>query len=260
MTDFEIFKSCYPRFSLTERLFAMLSEKNNCHIFREEGGTAYVNKNKIAFIAVTPEHQKKGTGSRLLKQCEEYIAHNGYDYAYAGGLFPGIPFESIGFFTADGYETQGERVEMGMDIVGFTADKSHAPEGISFGFYSGNHEELLEAVSEVDEEWVQYFTDDERVFCGFKDGKAVSFCIVDKDVSCLLSDGKSRVGSIGCVGTVPAFRKQGTGLYMVELATEFLAREGSHKSFIHCTHLESWYGKLGYRTFLRYCAGRKFLK
>ncbi len=260
MTDFEIFKSCYPEFSLTEQLFDTLSEKNNCHIFREKGGTAYVNKNKIGFIAVAPEQQGKGTGRRLLKQCEEYIAGNGYDYVYAGGLFPGIPFKSRAFFTLNGYETQGERVEMGMDIGGFAADISRAPDGISFGFYKGEHNELIEAVKEVDEEWVQYFTNHETVFCGFKDGKAVSFCIVDKDVSCLLSDGKTKVGSIGCVGTVPAFRKQGIGLYMVELATELLAKEGSQKSFIHCTHLENWYGRLGYRTFLRYCAGRKLLK
>ncbi len=259
MTDFDIFKSCFPEYNLTEELFTELSGKANCRIFCEEGGTAFVNRNKLAFIAVAPEYRNNGIGGRLLAQCEEYVRERGSEYLYVGGIFPGLPEKNHDYFVKRGYETQGSFAEMGMDVTGFTADKAHAPEGVSFSFFRGEHSDLLEAVAEVDEEWVQYFIDDSKVFCGFKNGEIASFCIVDESVSCLMSDGNIKVGSIGCVGTRPVFRCQGAGLYMVELATEYLARKDCDKSFIHCTHLESWYGKLGYRTFLRYGAARKKL-
>lgn len=256
MTDFEIFRACFPGYSLTEELFEKLLEKDKCTAFRKEGGMAFVRGNKIALIAVAPPFQKKGTGKTLLEQCESYLSSEGQEYIYAGGFFPGLPENCRGYFEKNGYETQGGRVEMGMDLRDFSVRNPALPD-VSFAFFNGDHSELIKAVREVDEEWVQYFTHDSTVFCGYKDGKPVSFCIVDETVDCLLSDGKSKVGSIGCVGTVPAFRRQGTGLCMVEIATEFLKNKGCDKSFIHCTHLEKWYGKLGYRTFLRYCAARK---
>ncbi len=56
----------------------------------------------------------------------------------------------------------------------------------------------------------------------------------------------------GCVGTLPQYRKQGIGLEMVRRATLLLKAEGFDLSWIHYTHLERWYGKLGYKTVLRW--------
>lgn len=259
MTDFEIFKSCFPEYRLTEALFNELIEKDNCSIFREEGAVAYINGKKLALLAVAPEFRNNGAGTRLLKRCEEHIKSEGYDGAYLCGFFPGLPIDSREFFIKHGYETLGNFVEMGMDIADFRARVCSVSDDVSFGFFKGSHDDLLRAVAEVEEEWVQYFTNDETVFCGFRNGELASFCIVDENVSCLLSDGKAKVGSIGCVGTRPRFRSQGIGLCMVECATELLVQRGCDKSFIHYTHLEDWYGKLGYRAFLRFCASRKLL-
>lgn len=258
MTDFEIFKACFPEYGLTEELFDKLLEKENCTVFREDGGAAFVKNNKISLLMVAPGFQGRGVGKSLLTQCERHLSAGGYDYTYIGGIFPGLPESSKEYFEKNGYETQGSRVEMGMDIKDFSV-KGNVPFGITFRFFNGKHTDLINAVGAVDKEWIQYFDDDSRVFCGFSEDTPVSFCIVDEDVDCLLSDGKARVGSIGCVGTCPEFRKRGIGLYMVELATEILKNKGCDKSFIHCTHLEDWYGKLGYNTFLRYCAARKKL-
>lgn len=260
MTDYELYKASSFGTSLTEPLFNELSEKESCIIFREDYGVAYLNENRLFFLSVFPEHRRKGIGSRLLKMCEEYVVKNGGEYIYVNGIFNGAPEESRDFFIKNGYETKGEFVEMGMDINGFRANVNNVPKNTCFGFFNGNHSELLRAVGEVDEEWVQYFTDDNKVLCGFRNGELASFCIVDEEVHCLLSDGNNKVGSIGCVGTRPDFRKQGIGLYMVELATELLAEKDCDKSFIHCTHLEKWYGKLGYKTFLKYSAARKKLR
>jgi len=260
MTDYELYKVSSFGTSLTEPLFNELSEKENCVIFREDYGTAFLNGNKLFFLSVLPKCRNKGIGTRLLERCEEYVSEKGGEYIYVNGIFNGAPEESIGFFEKNGYEIKGNFVEMGMDVNGFCADRTHAPDNTCYRFFDGDHSELLQAVGEVDEEWAQYFTDDSKVFCGFKDGELASFCIVDEDIHCLLSDGNNKVGSIGCVGTRPSFRKKGIGLYMVELATEYLAEKDCDKSFIHCTHLEKWYGKLGYKTFLKYSAARKSVR
>lgn len=259
MNEYEIFKACFPELKLTEEQFDILAEKKSRRIIRDGNAAAMVKKKEVLFFAVAPDEQGKGKGKGLLKKCEEYIKENGYNEVILNGLFPGAVEGSKGFFLKYGYITDGDFAEMGMDITDFRCKENNKECGISFGFYKGSHAELLRSVAEVDPDWVQYFTDDEAVFCGKKNGELASFCIIGEDETCLLSDEKSKVGSIGCVGTVPRFRKQGIGLSMVEKGTEYLREMGCHKSFIHYTHLESWYGKLGYKTFLRFSPMKKKL-
>ncbi len=259
MTCFEIFRSCFPEYDLTEDIFNELVEAGNSHIISEEGGAALINGNKIAFFAVHPDYQGKGIGSRILEKAEEYIKNGGSEYAYLRGIFPAVPFEARNFFENKGYETEEIYSEMGMDIKDFRAYRLTVPENVTFRYYDGDHDELLKLVAAVDKEWVQYFSCDDNVFCGYFDGKPASFCIVNESVHCLMSDGKNKVGSIGCVGTHPDYRRQGTGLRMVELATEYLAEKGCDKCLIHYTTLTDWYGRLGYRTFLSYTPARKKL-
>lgn len=122
------------------------------------------------------------------------------------------------------------------------------PDHITFGFYKGDIEALQSAVREVDADWVQWFGKVDRVYCAFDGGKVVSFCIVDEFGE---ADGM-KVGAPGCVGTVPAYRKQGIGLRMVQKATAILKAEGYDLSWIHYTHVGHWYARLGYKTVVRW--------
>ena len=45
---------------------------------------------------------------------------------------------------------------------------------ITFGFFEGNREELLEVVEQVDSDWIKFFIGEDRVFCAYLDGKVVS--------------------------------------------------------------------------------------
>lgn len=126
------------------------------------------------------------------------------------------------------------------------------PEHITFGFYQGDIETLQAAVREVDDDWVQWFGKTDRVFCALDGGKVVSFCLLDSFGE---ADGK-KVGAPGCVGTVPAYRRQGIGLRMIQLATSILKDEGYDLSWIHYTAVAHWYAKLGYHTVVRWnCRG-----
>ncbi len=250
MTDFEIFKAAFPKLSLCESAFSALTE--GCYAVRKKGGFGLIKDNRIALIAVAPEFQRKGTGTAIFRECAEIARKNGYKtIALGGGLFSGAVSESADFFRKTGFETAGEFTEMELSLTDFAVPEIPVAENVSFGFFEGDIGELKKAVAQVDEEWVQYLGY-EPVFCGFADGKIAGFCIVGDNETCLLSDGKSRIGSIGCVGVVPAFRRNGIGLKMVALAAEELKKQGCDKAFIHFTHLNKWYGKLGARTFLRF--------
>ena len=131
------------------------------------------------------------------------------------------------------------------------------PEHITFGLLEGSLEELHKAVAQVDEEWVQYFGEGSPVFCAFDGQKIAAFCTMDD----WGTHQGLRVSGPGCVGTVPAYRKQGIGLKMVQLATAYLKQQGFDLSYIHYTYLESWYARLGYETIIRWnCQGIQWVR
>lgn len=144
--------------------------------------------------------------------------------------------------------------EQVLDLHTFREDavQVDCPFHITFGMYSGDVKALQEAVALVDEDWVQYFQEGDKVFCAFDGDRVASFCILDDfgEYQGL------RVGAPGCVGTVPAFRKQGIGLKLVQKATAILKEKGYDLSWIHYTHVGHWYARVGYKTVIRWnCRG-----
>ncbi len=239
----------------------------NAEIFSDgEKGFAAVSGNCIRLLCVSPEYQGQGIGSRLLADCERRISEGGHSEAVLGGfdspLFIGAVDESAGFFEKMGYTFDGGCAEMTLDFADFDICRLEIPiypEGVSFGFYSGDREPLYAAVRSVDKEWEQYFKYGEPVFCAFENGVPVGFIIVDYDALCILGGEGQKVGSIGCVGTVPAARRRGIGLAMAAHACTELKKSGCTRLFVHYTHLENWYAKIGCRTFVRYNFGNKKL-
>lgn len=267
---YDIFRECFKDLTLTEKQLDILLDTDSCTIIKDENGFAAVKDNFIRLICVKPSEQHKGNGSKLLADCERLIMDNGYTEAVLGGsdsqLFMGAVTtkeeyennDSI-FFGRKGYKADWQCVEMKLELKDFSADKYRScNENLNFGFYDGDMETLYEKVAAVDKDWVQYFND-VPVFCAFYNGEIAGFCIVGFDDICLLSGDNIRVGSTGCVGVVPETRNHGIGLSMVALASEELKKHGCDLNFIHCTHLESWYKKLGSETFLRFWFGKKQL-
>lgn len=145
----------------------------------------------------------------------------------------------------------GVFAEMSLDLKDYTT-RTAPIDGIVYGLYVGNAEKLRDRVALVNEKWCRYFREGTRVFCGYAKGDIVSFCIVESDADCILSNPAVRVGSIGCVGTLPEYRGRGIGLRMVDLATLWLKDERCDKAYVSYTHLDFWYERLGYVTFARF--------
>lgn len=125
-------------------------------------------------------------------------------------------------------------------------------DAITFGYYDGSIDELLEAVKKVIPEWVQYYDNKQRVYCGFIDGKIASFCLVEDMGVHNIYGRKVKLGGPGCVGTIPKYRHSGIGLTMVKNVTQILKDEGYDYSYIHYTGVAPWYAKLGYQTTLKW--------
>lgn len=123
---------------------------------------------------------------------------------------------------------------------------------ITFGFWVGERTKLLEVVRKVDPDWQEYFSGEGRVFCGYSNGKVVSFCLVDDMGTYKINGQILKIGGPGCVGTLPEYRNRGIGLMMVKKATQILMEEGYDYSYIHYTHVAQWYAKLGYETVLKW--------
>ncbi len=123
---------------------------------------------------------------------------------------------------------------------------------VTFGFFEGNRKELLKAVEQVDADWIDFFGEGDRVFCGYCDEKVVSFCIVENMGSHKVNGQILKIGGPGCVGTLPEYRDKGIGLMMVKKVTQILKDEGYGYSYIHYTSVAKWYEKLGYETVLKW--------
>lgn len=262
MTYYEIFGECFPAFHMPEELFIRLSGLENGHVIRYEergqlAGFALLRQDELRLLCVRPAFQGRGIGGFLLRQAEDRAKSHGEKKLLIGGtsseLLIGAPEAAVPFFVKRGYVVEGVCDEMSRTVQDFVTEDYHvhSPDGISFGWYQGALEELHHAVSEVERDWVQYFTESENVFCAFLNGEVASFCLVEYETDCLLSAEHNRVGAVGCVGTVPAYRNKGIGLKMVALATEELKRHQCDVCLIHYTGVSAWYEKLGYKTFLK---------
>lgn len=157
-----------------------------------------------------------------------------------------------GFFEESGIKempTEGVFSELMMDLkTNEPKEVTSCPENITFGEYKGDIEKLKKAVFEVDEDWVQYFGEWSRVFCAFDGDEIAAFCMIDD----FGTWDNVHIGGPGCVGTIPKYREKGIGLEMVKRATNILKAEKYDISWIHYTHIENWYKKLGYKTVLKW--------
>ena len=144
--------------------------------------------------------------------------------------------------------------EMMLRLDEFDADKYEKAfdTSVTFGFFEGDRAELLKAVEQVNAGWINYFGEEDRVLCGYFNGKVVSLCLVENMGTHTINGKTIKVGGPGCVGTLPEYRDKGIGLMMVKKATQLLRDEEYDYSHIHFTGVANWYAKLGYETVLKW--------
>lgn len=271
---YSLFRRCFPSLDMTIDAFTGLLRPDECHIMTRSRnnsliGCAVYHENNIRLLCVAPECQHRGIGSEILLSCEDRIRDNGFDSAVLGedGWFLGgavLTDEEWSKHTSDFFGRRGYIFSRGYIELSAKADDISMKDIFSadgeYRFITADeHEMLLSAVEQVDKDWCQYFNDDSCTFAAFHDGKIVSFCITEDNMTTLISGEGMNIGSVGCVGTVPSMRRKGFGLTMVGKASEVLKNRGCHSIYIHCTHLDKWYGRLGFKPFIYFGKGSKSL-
>ena len=272
-----LFQKCFPQFQVPLNDFQELLPMKKCMIHKKINNNVCIGiivweKNKIRLLLVDPEFYEQGIGQELLTYSESNIMDAGYDTVILGGkdskLFLGANVtkeewdrQSSDYFVKRGYVADNGCLEMKLilDDYFYPKEISPFPENICFQYYSGGQEKLLNAVAKVDKAWVKYYKENHSVYVAMDGDEIAAFCILIFDDKTLLCKPEIKIGSIGCVGTVPKKRKQGIGLAMVAKATLELKKHGCDISWIHYTYLDWWYGKLGYETYLRFWFGYKRL-
>ncbi len=277
---YNIFRKCFPELPMTEETFLNLLDAENCKIipyYEHEvlAGYAAVKGNCVRLLCVSPDYRGRGIGSKLMQECEKYIAENGFDKAILGGFDSELFIGAVTpenqwnnmqnrFFEREGYSAKNGCIEMRMKLNDFDYKNLNipkCPENVTFGYLTdADKDDLISAVAKVDPAWIEYFGYGSPVFAAKSDGKIAGFCIVDENAETIMSTGENNVGVIGCVGVVPDMRRNGIGLEMVAQAMLDVRNKGCDEIFIHFTYLDWWYGRLGYKTFLRYWFGEKELK
>ena len=257
----EIFCSCYPQFRMSSELFEKLLINENTHIIpRYESGEivgfVIIDGQAIRLICVAPRCQRKGIGTILLKEAQDYVTEKGFDKLYIGGVSSkfliGADKASEDFFGKNGFHSVGGCDELLMRLSDFTFDETKFRGHLiaEYGWYKGDMDTLRKAVAKVDENWVQYYDGSGLVYTATVNGEIASFCLVSTDVTNYLSGAYGRVGMPGCVGTVPEYRDRGIAIEMIARVTQYLKESGMDISFIFFTGVADWYRKLGYEIFM----------
>ena len=150
--------------------------------------------------------------------------------------------------------------EMLLRLQGFDEKKYEKAfaDNVTFGYYHGDMDTLRKVVEQVVPHWTQFFNEGARVYCGFVDGKVVSFCMIQDFGEHVVNGVNWKIGGPGCVGTLPEYQNRGIGLTMVRNVTKILRDEFYDYSYIHYTYETKWYGKLGYQTFVSW-SGKGFV-
>ena len=163
----------------------------------------------------------------------------------------------LGFFATEQIRSMNEEwnyeeMILRLDEFDPNAYRKTFDSNISFGIFQGSMNELHAAVEKVVAEWLDFYHEKSRVYCGFVNGKIASFCIIEDMGEHLLDGNRIRIAGPGCVGTVPEYRNKGIGLMMVRDVTQILKEERYDLSYIHYTGVAPWYHRLGYRTILKW--------
>ena len=262
---YELYKKCFPDYPLTFEQFCSMTDLENSAavIDKRVGGTlagfAIVGKENISLLAVDSAFRKQGIGSGLLESVEKLLRERGVKEIALGrgsnSIFQGVPTDNAegdasGFFDKRGYEKSHITYNMDIDTADFDrgALTIPKPENVTYRFAAEEDKEaLLSAVEQVVPEWVGLYRGYEgEVLLAVCEGEIAAFEMLDGKGGFFSASAKKH-GSIGCVGTVPKFRRRGIGLDMTAQSVEILKNRGCDRVQLLYLVFDKWYGKLGFK-------------
>ncbi len=261
---YSLYTSCFPDYPLSFEDFCSMTDIENSATVIEEkdgerlAGFAIIGKSNIPVIAVDKAYRNKGIGSVLLERAEEILRKRGVkEISLARGtnsIFQGVPMDNGNedaseFFRKRGYKESHITYNMDIDTTDF--EYAHLnipkPQNIEYRFAEESDKgELLKAVELVVPDWVDMYREcDDEILLAICDGRIAGFEMLN-EYGGVFTKNAEKHGCIGCVGTVPEFRKRGIGLDMTARSVQILKDRGCDKVQLLYLVLDKWYGKLGF--------------
>jgi beta-N-acetylhexosaminidase len=228
------------------------------------GMVAYDPLGSIVFLAVDPDHQRRGHGSLLLDRALAELRGAGAVAVRlgAGGdryIWPGLPtscVEAAGFFERRGWHEDDVTTDLVQDLRSADlADRMapHVPpDGVDIGMAGPRL--MADVVAFEDTHFPQW----SRYFREPHDGVLIARDRTGAILGSLLLDGPGRgatpywpilgedAGAIGCVGVRPDQEGRRIGTALVAAATTLLATRGVHRCLIDWVVRVAFYTRLGY--------------
>ncbi len=277
-----------PSFRESDGLVAMHGEKPVgfalAKRFRESfpGCERFKPLGYLTLMAVHPDHQRLGIGSRLIGAVESRLRDDGASKILLGGsfhhVFPGIPVASdeaaepaVAFFTAHGYA-------LGQEVWDVRRNLAQPPDLPALGELRAGvelrptrPEETARMQEFLERDFAGRWPRDvahhlahggsaSRIFGLFVEGDPLGFALLHlpASVGALRWAGFTpEIAALGPIGVSPALRGQGMGLALLVRALEQLRVWGATETVIDWTDLLDFYSRCGFAPWLRYRLAQK---
>ena len=131
------------------------------------------------------------------------------------------------------------------------AVKVPCPANITFGLYQGSFEDILPIVEAIDDSWLEFFHPEMELYCAYDNDRVVGLCVLED----FGEYAGHTIAGPGCIGTLAEYRRQGIGLSLVQKSTAILKERSYDLGYIHYTSFAKLFGRVGYKTVLRWNAG-----
>lgn len=235
----------------------------------------------LALMAVHPAHQRQGVGSRLLDEAIAHLQREGATRILLEGSFhhfmPGIPAsspEALAFFAHHGFTPAKEvwdvrrRLDEGPALPEVD-DVLRSQPDIAIRPYSPGEEEALVAFLQGnfagrwarDTDLLLRSGGDVRHVVGvFLNGEPQGFAQLHPPSSpgaLRWSGFVPEVAALGPIGVGQALRGRGLGLALLVRGLERLRDLGARETIIDWTDLLDFYGRCGFKPWLRYVLARR---
>lgn len=223
----------------------------------------------ILLIALTPEEQRHGIGTRLLSTAVDHLRDQGADRvgvgSGAGGyIWPGVPLDLPGadaFFDALGWDADHVVADLVADLQRDGLDNLLANfwprEGVSISQVTPCERAAVLAFEGANfPTWSRWFQDpdNDMVAACDRNGEIVGSLLISGPGSATLYWPMlgSDAATIGCVGVAPTHQGRGIGSAMVAATSSILRRRGAGSCHIGWVARTSFYERLGYEPWRGY--------
>ena len=266
---YDLYLRCFPDLYMDYEPFCRrlsLKSPGTRRFLHREGetlaGVCLAEPGAVLLLCTDPRFRRRGIASALLQRAEALCQKDGRLRLGLGSsyLFQGVPLigeELPGFFQRRGY--QASWVSEDLTLQNPPVPAPPCPPDVCFRPAApGDQPALLAAVAQVEPGWVQYYqAPSTPVLLACRANEILGFTLFGLTDESFSHSPGARMAAIGCVGVVPAARRQGIGLKMVETAAAQLLEQGAEELYIGYTHLSHWYARLGFQTRLRCWMGEK---